>query len=73
MSEKAGRGVPVTFADGVREDVASLVANVEDDALDALKRRIAELLIECKANPYLGELMGSGRHSRVGRLQKGPL
>ncbi|MFZ2051693.1 MAG: hypothetical protein WAU69_12285 [Solirubrobacteraceae bacterium] len=53
MSGKADRGVPVTFADGVRDDVASLVASADDDAgaseLAALKRRIAELLVECKA------------------------
>lgn len=58
MSGKADRGVPVTFADGVRDNVASLVASADDDAgaseLAALKRRIAELLVECKANPYLG-------------------
>jgi hypothetical protein len=69
MSGKADRGVPVTFADGVRDDVASLVASADDDAgaseLAALKRRIAELLVECKANPYLGELMGSGRHPEL--------
>ncbi len=65
MSQKEGRRVPVTFADGVREDIASLVANVEDDDLDLLKRGIAELLVEYKANPYLGELMGSGRHPEL--------
>jgi hypothetical protein len=68
MSGKADRGVPVTFADGARDDVASLVA-ADDDAgaseLAALKRRIAELLVECKANPYLGEMMGSGRHPEL--------
>jgi hypothetical protein len=61
--------VPVTFADGVRDDVASLVASADDEAgaseLLALKQRIAELLIECKANPYVGELMGSGRHPEL--------
>lgn len=68
MSEQADRGVPVTFADGVRDDVASLVASADDagaSELAALKRRIAELLVECKANPYLGELMGSGRHPEL--------
>jgi|SRR5580704_12530929 hypothetical protein len=69
MSEKADRGVPVTFAEGVRDDVATLVASGDDKAgaseLAALKRRIAELLVECKANPYLGELMGSGRHPEL--------
>jgi hypothetical protein len=69
MSGKADGGVPVTFADGVRDDVASLVASTDDEAgaseLLALKQRIAELLVECKANLYLGELMGSGRHPEL--------
>jgi hypothetical protein len=69
MSAKGDGEVPVTFADGVRDDVASLVASAEDEAsaseLDALKRRIAELLVESKANPYLGEMMGSGRHPEL--------
>jgi hypothetical protein len=69
MSGRADGEVPVTFADGVRDDVASLVASADDDAgaseLAALKRRIAELLVECKANPYLGEMMGSGRHPEL--------
>lgn len=67
MSAKAG--VPVTFADGVRDDVARLIANANsetnDSELAALKQRIAELLVECKANPYLGELMGAGRHPEL--------
>lgn len=70
MSGKADRGVHVTFADGVRDDVASLVASANDEAgaselVAALKRRIAELVVECKANPYFGELMGSGRHPEL--------
>ena len=69
MSGKADGEVPVTFADGVRDDLASLVASTDDEAgtseLAALKRRIAELLVECKANPYLGEMMGSGRHPEL--------
>jgi len=69
MSGKADGGVPVTFADGVRDDVASLVAATDDKAgaseLLALKQRIAELLVECKANPYAGEMMGSGRHPEL--------
>jgi hypothetical protein len=69
MSGKADGEVLVTFADGVHDDVASLVASADNEAsaseLDALKRRIAELLVECKANPYLGEMMGSGRHPEL--------
>lgn len=52
MSAEAG--VLVTFAEGVRDDVASLIANASGEAgaseLKALKNRIAELLVECKAN-----------------------
>lgn len=67
MSEEEGNGVPVTFAHGVREDVAGLVANAANEGaseadVETLKRRIAELLVECKTNPYIGEAMGSGRH-----------
>ncbi|MGA9875819.1 MAG: hypothetical protein WBQ21_08420 [Solirubrobacteraceae bacterium] len=67
MSGKAERGVPVTFADGVRDDVASLVTGTDDEASEllALKRRVAELLVECKANPYLGDMMGPGRHPEL--------
>jgi hypothetical protein len=69
MSGKVNRRVPVTFADGVRDDVASLIASADDEAgaseLLALKQRIAELLVECKANPYVGEPMGSGRHPEL--------
>jgi hypothetical protein len=68
MADEADREVRVTFAEGVREDIASLTAASDDDdpahiaQIDALKRRIATLLLECKANPYTGELMGPGRH-----------
>lgn len=71
MGEEHGREVPVTFAEGVRDDVASLIASMTSDdevgeaEVDALKRRIAELLVECKANPYSGELMGIGRHPEL--------
>lgn len=77
MSGKADGGVPVTFADGVRDDVASLAASADDEAsaseLAALKRRIAELLVECKANPYLGEMMGLRAASRACLLPEGPI
>ena len=68
MADETDREVRVTFAEGVREDIASLTAASDHDAparaaqIDALKRRIATLLLECKANPYTGELMGPGRH-----------
>jgi hypothetical protein len=46
MSEEHGRKVPVTFAEGVRDDVASLVTRSADDKTgnseaEALKRRVA--------------------------------
>lgn len=68
MSEERDREVRVTFADGVRDDVASLMASsasANDTEVEALKRRVAELLVECRTNPYVGELMGSGRHPEL--------
>ncbi len=71
MSEERGREVQVTFVEGVREDVAGLVASstaddkISESEVEALKRRISELLVECRANPYIGELMGSGRHPEL--------
>jgi hypothetical protein len=70
MSETPGHEVPVTFADGVREDIASLVASagregVSESDIETLKRRIAELLVECRTNSYIGEMMGSGRHPEL--------
>lgn len=68
MGKERGREVPVTFAEGIREDIASLIAGptagrkITESEIEALKRRIAELLVECKVNPYIGELMGAGRH-----------
>lgn len=61
----------VTFAEGVREDIAGLVASstagekIGKPEVEALKLRIAELLVECRANPYIGELMGAGRHPEL--------
>jgi hypothetical protein len=63
--------VPVTFAKGVVEDVAELTATAAEDGpsqkdeAEALKRRIAELLVECKGNPFVGELMGAGLHPEL--------
>lgn len=73
--EPVGEGqageVRVTFADGVKADIAVLTAETPDsDAaqqaeVEALKRRIAELLVECRRNPYLGDVMGAGRHPEL--------
>lgn len=59
--------VSVTFADGVKGDIEDLLASVDADdpgqaaELEALERRLAGLLFECRANAYAGELMGPGR------------
>lgn len=72
-------GVPVTFARGVLDDVRELTAiSSADDReyeaeAEALKQRIAELLVECKGNPFLGELMGSGLHPEACQLPPRPV
>jgi hypothetical protein len=76
MSDKAPGMVGVTFAKGVLDDVAELTATVaESDQADkeeaeALKRRIAELLIECKGNPFVGEMMGPGLHPELANCRR---
>jgi len=71
MSAEASGEVPVTVAKGVLDDVGELTATAADDdqahrdEAEALKRRIAELLVECKGNPFIGELMGPGLHSEL--------
>jgi hypothetical protein len=64
MTGKASGVVSITFAKGVLEDIAEMTAPAADsdqagkDETENLKRRIAELLVECKDNPFIGELMG---------------
>src|SRR5580765_5994045 len=71
MTDAAAGEVPVTFADGLLDDVAELTATTAEDSqstkdeADALKLRIAELLVECKGNPFIGELMGPGLHPEL--------
>jgi hypothetical protein len=46
--------VLVTFAEGVCNDVASLIASPaasDESEVELLKHRIAELLVECKGEP----------------------
>jgi hypothetical protein len=62
--------VKVELAEGVRGDIAELTApgqatEADRAKVDSLKRRIAELFLECEANPHAGELMGSGRHPEL--------
>ena len=70
MTEATGK-VPVTFAKGLLDDVAELTATTTEDSQDAkdeaeaLKLRIAELLVKCKGNPFIGELMGPGLHPEL--------
>lgn len=76
MTDKAPGTVGVTFAKGVLDDVAELTAATayndpaEKDEVEALKRRIAELLVECKGNPFIGELMGPGLHPELASCRR---
>lgn len=77
MADEAAReGVPVTFAKGVLDDVADLTATAAEDdqarkdEAEALKRRIAELLVACKGNPFIGELMGRGLHPELANCRR---
>lgn len=76
MTEKASGEVPVTFAKGVLDDVADLTATAAEDdqahrdEAEALKRRIAELLVECKGNPFIGEPMGRGLHPELANCRR---
>lgn len=71
MSGKAAPGVKVELAEGVKGDIAELTAIADENdpvqqaQVDALRRRIAELFLECEGNPYTGELMGVGRHPEL--------
>jgi hypothetical protein len=71
MTDKAPGAMGVSFAKGVLDDVAELTTVADDsgqadkDEAEALKRRIAELLVECKGNPFIGELMGRGLHPEL--------
>lgn len=59
MTADSAAGVPVTFAEGVLDDVRELTAISSKDAreyaaeAEALKQRIAELLVECRATRSL--------------------
>ena len=76
MTADAAAGVPITFAKGVLDDVRELTAiSSEDDReyaaeAEALKQRIAGLLVECKGNPFLGELMGPGLHPELANCRR---
>lgn len=76
MTADSAAGVPVTFTEGVLDDVRELTAiSPEDDReyaaeAEALKQRIAELLVECKSNPFLGEMMGPGLHPELANCRR---
>lgn len=76
MAGKAASEVKVELAEGVKGDIAELTALPSEagDArraeVDALKRRFAELFLECEANPHTGELMGSGRHPELANCRR---
>ncbi|HET9677076.1 MAG TPA: hypothetical protein VFP21_06190 [Solirubrobacterales bacterium] len=79
MTDRAPGTVGVTFAKGVLDDVAELTTPPTDsdqavkEEAETLKRRIAELLVECKDNPFIGELMGPGLRPRASQLSPGPV
>ena len=76
MTGEAPGGVDVIFAKGVLDDVAELTTPAADsdqagkDEAEALKRRIAELLVECKGNPFIGERMGPGLHPELANCRR---
>ncbi|HWN73555.1 MAG TPA: hypothetical protein VNN15_07110 [Solirubrobacterales bacterium] len=76
MTGKAPDAVGVTFAKGVLDDVAELTTPAADsdqvgkNEAEALKRRIAELLVECRSNPFTGELMGPGLHPELAHCRR---
>jgi len=47
------------------ERIRSGAADRTEGGAEALKQRIADLLVECKGNPFLGELMGRGLHPEL--------
>lgn len=71
MSDDSAPEVKVELAEGVKGDIAELTAlpthadSKQQEDIEALKRRIAELFLECEANPHAGDLMGAGRHSEL--------
>lgn len=71
MGGEAAPGVKVELVDGVKGDIAELTAlsteagPAERAEVEALKRCISALYLECEANLYTGELMGTGRHSEL--------
>jgi hypothetical protein len=76
VSGETDLGVKIELAEGVKGDIAELTA-ISDGAetarreeVDALKRRIASLFIECEANPHAGELMGAGRHPELANCRR---
>lgn len=76
MTDAAAGEVPVIFAKGLLEDVAELTATAAGDSqaakdeTEALKLRIAELLVECKGNPFIGEPMGPGLHPELAECRR---
>jgi hypothetical protein len=76
MTDKAPGAVGVTLSKGVLEDVAELTTPAAESGqaskgeAEALKRRIAELLVECKGNPFIGELMGPGLHPELANCRR---
>lgn len=71
MGDTTAPEIKVELAEGVKGDIVELTAlsakatEADHTEVESLKRRIAELFLECEANPHAGELMGSGRHPEL--------
>jgi hypothetical protein len=67
MTGKVPGAVGVTFAKGASTTLRNSPPSRRQrpsgkDETEALKRRIAQLLVECKGNPFVCQLMGPGLH-----------
>jgi hypothetical protein len=65
--------VRVTFARGVSNDVAELTSSSDPSPSVesiALRRQIAQLLLDCERNPYVGEMMGEGKHPELAHCRR---
>lgn len=76
MGGESASEVKVELADGVKGDISELTAlsakatEAERAEVESLKRRIAELFLECDTNPYAGDLMGLGRHPELAECRR---
>jgi hypothetical protein len=76
VGDTTSPGVKVELAEGVKGDIDELTAlsakptEADRAEVDSLRRRIAELFLECEGNPHAGEMMGSGRHPELAACRR---